>query len=206
MALQESRRYQAKNKDRLNAKRRSAAGQVRQAAASTVKRRLRNKGVILDYLTDVEKPTKSRFLVYGLVDPVTLALRYVGVSSSGLERPKQHRLDSHLAHNDNKRKDDWIKELKSKGLTYAIRVLEYFDTPEQAHAAEPYWIQWARDIGEHIYNQTAGNDSIIRVSEATKQKMREKMTGRVITWGDKISKTKKAAAEAARIAKLMPNT
>lgn len=33
---------------------------------------------------------KSKFLIYGLTDPITDELRYIGRSSSGLNRPRQH--------------------------------------------------------------------------------------------------------------------
>lgn len=36
----------------------------------------------------------SRFLIYGLVDPRTNEVRYVGRSSSGLVRPKHHSVDA----------------------------------------------------------------------------------------------------------------
>lgn len=187
----EAERYRARNKEEINARRRRGTRTRALVAARTVKRRWVEAGGVLDELTDVERPTRSRYLVYALVDPRTLAVRYVGVSSSGLERPKQHRLDSVLALGVNKRKDDWIRGLKATGLTYAIRVLEYSDNPEGAHAAEAYWIHWMRTAGEHLYNQTAGDDTHIHPSEETRQKMRDAMRGRKITWGDKISAAKR---------------
>lgn len=186
----EQRAYWGKNKNRLNAQRRLSKERIAQVAASNVKRRHTLAGALIDEVVD--QPPRSRYLVYALVDPTDLRTRYVGVSSSGLQRPKVHGSPSYLAKAYNKRKDDWIVNLKSRRLYYAIRVLEYFDTPEEAHAAEPYWINWFRSIGEHLYNLTVGDDTQIRASEETKLKMRQRMLGRVITWGDKISSTKRA--------------
>jgi hypothetical protein len=190
----EQSRYQLRNRDRINSKRRASGSVARATAAATVKRRLRAAGAILDYYTETEKNLVSDYLVYALVDPRDLAVRYVGVSSSGLGRPKCHSLPSVLAQNYNKRKDDWIRDLQSAGLSYAVRVLEFFETSADAHRAEPYWVQWMRDMGEHIYNLTAGDDTQITMSEETKQKIREAMTGRVITWGAKISEAKLRAS------------
>jgi hypothetical protein len=134
--------------------------------------------------------------VYVLVDPKTTANRYVGVSSNGIGRPKQHALASVLKHNYNKRKDNWIRELQREGLKYAIRVLQYFETPEEAHAAEPYWIHFLRSLGDHLYNATRGDDTQVKASEETKAKMSRALTGRVITWGDKISAAKRGVRRA----------
>lgn len=183
-----NRNWLSRNKDLRNSRRRSENASRNLAAGATVRKRYKILGVQIELLP--ETPVQSKELVYALVDPIDLKVRYVGVSSTGLGRPKWHFTPGALQANENKRKCDWIRRLKVKGLSPAIRVLEYFSTREDARSAEPYWIQWMRDQGEHLYNITAGNDLQIRTSEETKEKMRQKMKGRVITWGDKISVAK----------------
>lgn len=185
----EQRRYLAKNRDRINEKKRKNKADKRHNAAALAKRKYREAGVLIERELD---DARSKYLVYALIDPTDLKTRYVGVSSTGLSRPRVHGTPSSLNRNENKRKENWIRNLQVRGLYYAIRVLEYFSTPEQAHAAEPYWIDWFRKHGEHLYNITAGNDTAIRASEETKEKMRKIMKGRVITWGHKISAAKRA--------------
>lgn len=49
--------------------------------------------------------------IYGLVDPRTHQIRYVGQSNS-----PERRYQEHLDDDDNTPKCDWIRELKRKGL------------------------------------------------------------------------------------------
>lgn len=53
-------------------------------------------------------------LIYGLVDPRTSELRYIGRSSSGLTRPKQHTAPAALAK-DVARKGNWLRQLVRAG-------------------------------------------------------------------------------------------
>lgn len=66
--------------------------------------------------------TTSRFLIYGLVDPQTLLIRYVGRSSSGFKHPRTYKNPSHLK--DSTHRCRWIKGLLSEGLVYEIVSLE----------------------------------------------------------------------------------
>ena len=63
-----------------------------------------------------------RFLVYALIDPRTGAVRYIGKSSTGMRRPRQHINKCYLAGDDYKAR--WIRQLLSLGLTYEIAILD----------------------------------------------------------------------------------
>lgn len=190
--------WRDRNKQQINNKQQKINQTVKLIAATKARRKLHTQGVLIDYIVD---EPKTKYLVYALVDPRTIAVRYVGVSSNGLSRPKTHGLPSALALGINKRKDDWIAGLQAVGLNYAIRVLQYFDNPHTAHKAEFWWIQWMRDQGEHLYNLTTGDDAQVIVSEETREKMRAIMAGRKITWGDKISKAKQGKHFGGRVAR-----
>ena len=166
----------------LNRARRAKALHVRLDSAALVKRQLRAKGALLDELSDTER-CHAKFIVYALVDPTSIAVRYVGVSSNGLTRPRAHRLPSHLAREVNRRKDAWITSLAERGTNYAIRILEIFESGDLAHAAEPYWIAWFRSVGEHLYNATAGNDTQIKASDESREKMSRAMKSRIALQG-----------------------
>ena len=94
------------------------------------------------------------YLVYGLVDPRTLLVRYVGKSESGLERPRSHR---HKCIGSTHR-EHWIAELKRAGLSYEIAVLESVATQDALVDAERWWIAFGRACGWPLTNHTDGGE------------------------------------------------
>lgn len=98
----------------------------------------------------------SEYLIYALVDPRTSAVRYIGKSSSGLQRPKAHLYSGYLRAATHK--NNWLKQLLAEGLKPEIRVLEKFDSPKLLNLAERLWIAQARQVGWPLTNTTKGGD------------------------------------------------
>lgn len=98
----------------------------------------------------------SEFLVYGLIDPETLLVRYVGRSSSGLKRPQTHGNPRNLAKRTHCAR--WIRGLRARGLDFQIVVLESLDSADRLNAAEQWWIAYGKASGWHLANHTAGGD------------------------------------------------
>lgn len=99
-----------------------------------------------------------KFLVYGLIDPRTNELRYVGKSSSGMRRPKVHQTaggrSRATAHNGR-----WLRALfNDGGVTPSILVLEVCGTYEETNLAEIRLISFFRAAGLELTNSTAGGD------------------------------------------------
>jgi len=101
----------------------------------------------------------SKFFIYGLLDPRTNEVRYIGKSSTGMKRPNLHRKPSCLAK-DNTYKAHWIRALQREGLTYKIEVLEYVSSRDELNAAERYWIEEARSHSWRLTNLTDGGDGL----------------------------------------------
>jgi hypothetical protein len=97
----------------------------------------------------------NAYLVYGLVDPRSGELRYVGKSCSGLARPRAHarRLKWDRGHCRN-----WVKSLVDAGLKPEVEVLEGHETAEALVEAEKHFIAYFRSIGCNLTNVTAGGD------------------------------------------------
>jgi len=91
-------------------------------------------------------------MIYGLVDPTSLLIFYVGCSTTGFRRPKEHR----------KRGDspcrEYVKNLQRDGLDYEIAVLESFRTCLELPAAEQWWIAYGKGCGWPLTNQTKGGE------------------------------------------------
>lgn len=117
----------------------------------------------------------SKYLIYGLVDPRTQEIRYVGKSCSGLNRPKVHGCRCRVAK-DRTHKGRWIAGLQAKGLTFSVVVLEECQHPEDLFAAERRWIAHGRAQGWRLTNLTDGGEGAIgmRHSAETRAKIGQK--------------------------------
>ena len=98
-----------------------------------------------------------QFIIYGLVDPGTKEVRYVGKSSYGLKRPKEHFKPSNYLTQQN-HKAHWIKKLKSEGKQPDIVVLKTATSEEELNQLEINTIKYYRDQGLKLTNGTDGGE------------------------------------------------
>ena len=98
------------------------------------------------------------YLVYGLIDPRTGELRYVGKSCSGLARPRRHSSPYHFEHYGRLPVTKWAKTLVDQGTKPEIEVLESFADADSLAVAEIFWIAYFRGIGCRLLNLTDGGD------------------------------------------------
>lgn len=115
-----------------------------------------------------------RFLVYGLVDPRTDRVMYVGSSSRGLRRPKEHNHPYNLSRDGDSPKARWIKALQEEGLEYLIRILEICSTHAEALEKERILTRGHREANSLLANKA---DVYIpsgwKLSDTTRVKMSE---------------------------------
>lgn len=91
-------------------------------------------------------------IVYALIDPRSLLIRYVGVTARIVHRFSEHdHLDGRNPH-----KDNWIRELSRAGVQYDIAILETRQTYEELLSAERWWIAYGRLSGWPLTNMTEG--------------------------------------------------
>jgi hypothetical protein len=95
----------------------------------------------------------SRYLIYALQDPLSWELRYVGRSSSGMDRARAKHLNGHCGK--------WFKWLERRGHRPLAIVLQEFPetTPEIngiLNDAEIFWVSELRRRGCPLTNCTAG--------------------------------------------------
>lgn len=115
-----------------------------------------------------------KFLIYALTDPRTDEVRYIGKSTSGLKRPKEHLRPTQLKPNTHKTR--WIRQLLTQGLKPKIQILEEFSTGDDLNYAECFWIAQGRGLEWKLTNATKGGDGQSKgyaPSEETRAKMRE---------------------------------
>lgn len=127
--------------------------------------------------------TVSKYLIYALVDPRTKEWRYIGKSSSGLRRPKDHAKASELKREAHIHKTRWIQSLINLGLKYEILVLEEFENNENLYEAEHEWITEAKRIGVRLTNHSNGGSGMTGYRHTAETKARLSLTskGRVVS-------------------------
>ena len=113
--------------------------------------------------------TTPKYLIYGLVDPMTSLVRYVGLSSNGLQRPRVHHCPSTLEAEGDTHKTRWIRSLIADGLRFHIAILQE-SSADALKADEQWWIAYAKASGWPLTNATSGGEQP-RFSDESRAKM-----------------------------------
>lgn len=96
----------------------------------------------------------NRFIIYALLDPITLDIRYIGKSCSGLTRIRQHFNPSQLASKS--KKSNWLKSLLNKNAFPQIKIL---DTANDKHSLSDLERKHIRlNKTDKLLNMTVGGD------------------------------------------------
>lgn len=128
----------------------------------------------------------SKYLVYGLLDPRDGTLRYVGKSSTGMERAKQHTRPSSCRSGHNWNKTRWYRELDALGLRPVPILIEEAIDPKSVNALECFYIASFRSVGAELFNKLDGGEleytpGSRKVSRETRQRLSESHKGQRIT-------------------------
>lgn len=121
----------------------------------------------------------AKSIIYALCCPRCGAVRYVGKSSRGLARARQHaRISEERDANGKWRYDahvnKWIRSLTRSGQAYGVLVLEE-TTKQRLSAAEQHWIRTLRLVDVPLTNATDGGDGTLgrTASEETRRRLSE---------------------------------
>jgi len=113
--------------------------------------------------------TETTF-IYGLIDPLTQELRYVGKANDLKRRLICHIRDAKIG---NGHKDNWIKSLLAIGLRpeiFDIESVPYFDWQD----SERFWISYFRFVGCRLINSTDGGEGWKNPSREARRAFSEK--------------------------------
>lgn len=131
---------------------------------------MRKTAILIHGLVDPHNVPMN--LIYGLIDPRTRLIRYIGQSSVGTQRPKQHAKDAKAGsatycHN-------WIKALQRLTLTYEIVILDTLNDVLELDEEECWWITFGRACGWPLTNLTDGGvPSAETLAKRTEQQKRK---------------------------------
>lgn len=98
----------------------------------------------------------ARFIVYGLIDPRSRLIRYVGKSTTGLRRTRHHVKPSALLKSTHKAR--WIAQLHRLGMRCDVVVLDEGVDARALCEMERWWIAFGRVCGWPLTNLTDGGD------------------------------------------------
>lgn len=129
----------------------------------------------------IEKPEKKIY-IYGLCDPDTNELRYIGLTTIGFKRMIRHWNDCYIRSNQGHFSaiKNWVRSLKKQNKIFKPIYLEYFEKDNlNVDEAEIFWISYFKMIGCRLLNLDNGgrceylrfnsNDSKRKQSEACKK-------------------------------------
>ena len=122
-----------------------------------------------------------KYLIYGLVDPRTKLIHYIGRSSNALARSKCHRHKRALAANT--RCATWIKSLLALELDYEAVALEQVASVGALNSAESWWIAYAHLSAWPLTNHTLGGEGMNGYSPSTESRKARsaKLKGRLFS-------------------------
>lgn len=94
----------------------------------------------------------SKTFIYGLIDPRSESIRYVGKSAN-----PAHRLSVHLDYKNSRTsmKSKWIHDLAMLGMQPSLVILEDVESGE-SDSAEKKWITYYLEQGSDLVNSNKG--------------------------------------------------
>lgn len=127
-------------------------------------------------MTRARKLTDSQVrpvFIYGLVDPLTDEIRYIGKTV----RPKE-RLQNHMNEKSNCHRSHWLQSLKAQGLRPSMVLIEEVCGAWPWQESERHWIAYGRRHGWPLTNNTSGGDGVPDLPIETRRKMASTWLGR----------------------------
>jgi hypothetical protein len=116
------------------------------------------------------------FYVYGLIDPITKELRYIGKTKNIKIRYRDHL----RGLNEKNHKANWIKGLLKNNLKPEIIIIEENESEKECFSSEIFYIEYFKCIGARLTNLTLGGEgaSVHRMSDEIRKKISLSHTGK----------------------------
>ena len=120
----------------------------------------------------------SNFIIYALSDPrfSEEPIRYVGLSTKGLERPFQHWKHEKLL-NRHDHCHAWIRSVIRDGFIPKIEILEEVSSKENLPSAERFWIASFRLAGFDLTNMNDGGEGQLNPDASVRKRQSEANIG-----------------------------
>lgn len=113
---------------------------------------------------------------YGLCDPDTEEIRYIGKSIRPFQRAINHLNDRSRCHRTN-----WIQSLLSQGKEPKIKILGSIRGNVRWQEWEKWWIAVGKSRGWRLTNSTSGGDGVPDLPPEIRERIRQASIGRTQT-------------------------
>ena len=129
------------------------------------------------------RPLEIKNFIYALADPRTDAIRYIGQSSRGMTRVKEHLYPSHRRIGASFHSTRWLNTLLQENLVPTTLILEEVHCLDDLDTVECFWIALGRTLEWPLTNLTSGGGGTRGhvVSEETRAKISVANTGRAVS-------------------------
>ncbi len=117
----------------------------------------------------------SQFFIYGLADPDTKIIRYVGQTNNLKKRYQYHTWEA--ANGFRNRKNNWVRSVQNRGSQPEMIILEENSTREDSNEAEVRIIGLLKDCGFDLTNATSGGDGAFERSRESISRQQESRRG-----------------------------
>lgn len=117
--------------------------------------------------------TEPQAYIYGLHDPRTGELRYIGKSIRPLER-----LGNHICERTNTHRGHWINELNRLKLRPVLIIIDAVPANSDWQKIERLYIAAAREDGQRLTNTGPGGEGVRILPDESRAKMRTTWLGR----------------------------
>jgi hypothetical protein len=130
----------------------------------------------MSLVNTLPKP-KTNVFVYGLCDPETNELRYIGLTKNGFSRICNHYNDCLLEYKHSAIKK-WVKKLRLNNTIFNVIYIEYFNEDGlHLDEAEIFWVQYFRSIGCNLLNHEKGGrvySNLVRYKDSKSKSLKNR--------------------------------
>lgn len=118
--------------------------------------------------------TSQKYIIYGVIDPGTQELRYVGQSTNFKVRKTVYTMNY---KNPGRRIETWVNSILAKGLKPEVEVIDEAKDLEELNYLEEFYIAYYKALGCRLVNHIAGGKNVIP-DEETRRKISVKNGGK----------------------------
>jgi len=123
----------------------------------------------MKYQKELSIIMKNRTYIYGLKDPITKKIRYIGKANNPIDRLYKHMADKRINH-----RTCWLKSLKKNNLIPIIEIIAIVKRSEWTKW-EIFFIDYYTKNGFNLVNGTKGGDGVV-ATDIVREKISKAMS------------------------------